>query len=46
MLREGKVKGERDDIGGISGVLVLENCRPWKSAGGLPIYEEAKKHDI
>ena len=45
-MREGKVKGERDDIGVRRGVLVLENCRPWKSAGDLPIDEEAKKHDI
>ena len=46
MLREGKVKLERDDIVGISGVSVLENRLPWKSAGGLPIYEEAKTHYI
>ena len=45
-MREGKVKGERDDIGVRSGVSVLENGRPWISAGGLPIDEEAKKHDI
>ena len=27
-------------------MLVLEKFRPRKSAGGLPIDEEAKKHDI